>query len=63
MGEGYHTFRGPRPIAWDQIYSDANWECCKVVHRQYGKSKEVYFQEMKQSVFLLIYVINKFLIW
>ena len=30
-GEGYHTFRGPRPIAWDQIYSDANWEC---VHRR-----------------------------
>ncbi len=28
-GLGYHAFRGPRPVAWDQnlYYSDANWEC------------------------------------
>ena len=31
-GEGYHTFRGPRPIAWDQIYLMLTGNVAKYVH-------------------------------
>ena len=31
-GEGYHTFRGPRPIAWDQIFLMLTGNVAKYVH-------------------------------